>query len=428
MHTATVHSLTVFAKNLLRVCIGVFSMALFAQAPVTPPPNYIKTIQFKGGASKFSGTPIVKLGQGLTLSFDDLVGDEADYYYKISYYNYDWTPTTLSKNEYMDGFDNMRIKQYKNSRNTLQIYTHYTLHIPNQYTKKLKVSGNYMLEVYDADNHLVFSRPFILYEELASVQVAIKRARDLNYVNTEQVVNFSVSGGERIHFTNPDQNLKPLIFKNNNLKEAVSGVKPQYRMGSKLVYKYDQPLAFSGGNEFLYFDSKDVRGTTVNIRNYALKKIYNLYLYPDYPRARKIYTYNPDINGHFKVTTLQGEDPSLESEYTWVHFYLKTNQPLREGTPYIYGGFNNFTLNESTLLTYNPKSGFYEGKCLFKQGFYNYKYVLRRKDGSVDRNFFSGNFYQTENQYTVLIYYRAPGERYDRVVGIGSANSENITN
>ncbi len=49
---------------------------------------------------------------------------------------------------------------------------------------------------------------------------------------------------------------------------------------------------------------------------------------------------------------------------------------------------------------------------LFKQGYYDYKYVFLRNDGILDEGFISGNFVSTENDYTVLIYYLPPGGRY----------------
>ncbi|HLS31406.1 MAG TPA: DUF5103 domain-containing protein, partial [Flavobacteriaceae bacterium] len=360
---------------------------------------------------------------------DDLIGDEANYYYKISHFNFDWTPSDLSQNEYMSGFDDMRIKSYKNSFNTLQIYTHYKLTIPNADTRALKVSGNYMLEIYNDQEELIFSRRFIVYENLAGIGAQIKRSRDLKYINTKQIVNFSIVTGQNLSIKNPDQTIHTLLIKNNNLQNSIYDLKPQYRMGNELIYRYDQETAFNGGNEYLYFDSKDVRGVNVHIRKFELRDIYEIYLYTDKVRANDIYTYNPDINGAFLINTVQGRDPKIEAEYTWVHFFLKNDQPLRNGEEiHIYGGFNNFTIDGSTLMTYNSESGLYEGKRLFKQGFYNYKYVLKQQDGSIDEGFISGNFYQTENQYTIVAYYRAPGARYDRVIGVGSANSKDITN
>jgi len=416
-------------KNLFSLLIFfIFFISVSAQTPETLPPEYIRTIEFKGNTD-FSGTPIIKLGQSINLQFDDLIGDEADYYYKISHYNFDWTPSDLSRNEFMSGFDDMRIKSYKNSFNTLQIYTHYNLNIPNSDTRALKVSGNYMLEIYNDDEELVFSKRFIVYESLAGISAEVKRSRDLKHIGAKQVLNFSIHTSDDLSLKNPDDNVKTLLIKNNNLQNSIYDLKPQYRMGNELIYRYDQESAFMGGNEFLYFETKDIRGTNVNIQRIELDDIYNIYLYADKVRANDVYTYNPDINGDFVVNTIQGKDKKIESEYTWVHFFLKNDQPLKSGEElHIYGGFNNYVLDESTLMTYNSKTDLFEGKYLFKQGFYNYQYVLKKNDGSIDEGFISGNFEVTENQYTILAYYKEPGGRYDRVIGVGSANSKDLKN
>ena len=415
-------------KNLFNnICFLLITFSGIAQALETTPPDYIRTVQFQGN-SQFSGTPIIALGETLSISFDDLIGDEADYYYTIEHYDFNWQPSNLAKNEYMEGFDNMRILNYQNSFNTLQIYSHYTLNIPNRNTRRLKVSGNYMLKIFNDDKELVFSRKFMVYEDIALVKAEIKRSRNLKFIDTKQVVYFSVDGSDQIIFRNPDQNLKTLIIQNNNLQTSIYSLKPQYSLGNELVYRYDQEASFWGGNEYLEFDNKDVRAATMNIRSIELKDIYNTYLFTNKNRSYDPYTYDPDINGQFRVNTIQGEDPTIEAEYTWVHFSLANYEKLKGGEIHIYGNFNNFNLDESTKLTYNSKRDVFEGKRLFKQGFYNYKYVLLMPNGSIDEGFNSGNFDETENQYTILAYYREVGGRYDRIVGVGSANSRNISN
>lgn len=410
---------------ILFLTLGI-SLSCFSQALETLPPDYIRTVQFTG-STEFSGTPVVRLGQPLKLEFDDLVGDEADYYYTIEHYDFDWTPSDLAKNEVMKGYDNVRIFNYENSLNTLQIFSHYTLKIPNKYVKGLKVSGNYMIKIFNADDDMVFSRKFIVYEDIASVQVDIKRSRDVEFLDTKQVVNFSIDPGKNFSITNPAQNLKTILIKNNNLQNSIYDLKPQFNQGRKYIYRYDQKAAFWGGNEYLFFDNKDIRSSTMNIARIHLDEIYNTYLYPDENRFDKIYTYNPDINGNFVVRTIQGEEASIEAEYNWVHFKLPNRRDVK-GEVHIYGNFNNYTLDESTRMRLNPESGNYEGKRLFKQGFYNYKYVLKKPDGSVDKTFFSNSFDETENEYIVLAYYRGIGERYDRVIGVGSASSKDISN
>ena len=416
-------------KSLFLIFIAIlYSNITWSQQPEITPPAYIKTIQFEGG-TEFSGTPIVKLGESIRISFDDLIGDEADYYYKITHYNFDWTPSDLSKNEYMEGYDNMRIINYLNSYNTLQIYSHYWLEIPNKNTKRLKVSGNYMLEIYNNKDEIVFSRKFMVYEDIAKIATEIKRTRDLKYIDQKQAIYFSIDGSDNLLIRNPDSNLKTLIIKNNNLQESIYNLKPQYNTGNKFIYRYDKEASFWGGNEFLAFDTKDVRGTAMNIRKIELIDIYNTYLYANASRAHEPYTYNPDINGSYVIRTLQGENNNIEAEYTWVHFNLLNPYNIPEDAEiHLYGSFNNYTIDDSTKLTYNKKTDSYQLKHLFKQGFYNYKYILVNKDGSIDHGAISGNFDKTENNYTVLAYYRDLGGRYDRIIGVGSASSKNISN
>jgi len=80
-------------------------------------------------------------------------------------------------------------------------------------------------------------------------------------------------------------------------------------------------------------------------------------------------------------------------------------------------------------MDYNEKNAQYEKAVMIKQGFNNYMYIAADKDGVVDgQHAVDGNFYQTENDYTILVYYRENGQRYDKVIGIGQANSQNIIN
>ncbi|WP_081802009.1 type IX secretion system plug protein [Aquimarina atlantica] len=418
-----------FKSSLLLLLMHIVApYTFYSQSAVseTNTANHIKTIQLLTGA-EFSGIPILKLGDPFRITFDDINGDESDYYYRISHYNFDWTPSSLYKNEFLDGFDEIRIVNYENSFNTLQMYSHYTLSIPNEDTRRLKVSGNYLIEIYNDDDEVVFSRKFIVYEPLTSVKVYTKRSRDLKHIDTKQSVQFEINSPNEI-LRNPRQTVKTLVMQNNDLKNAITNLVPQFTIANSLVYKYDQESSFWGGNEFLFFDSKDIRASTVSTRSIELKDIYHNYLYSNRVRANRRYTYNPDINGNFVIRNLDAENNNVEADYVWMHFSLECYEPLEGGEIHIYGNFNNYTLDESTLLQYDKESGRYYNKSIFKQGFYNYKYVLLRPDGTIDPGFISGNFDETENEYTVLPYYRAPGARYDRVIGKGTGNSANITN
>lgn len=413
-------------KDYLTWILVLYTACLSAQVKQeTPAPNYIKTIEFTGN-SGISGNPVIALGETLNLRFDDIIGDEADYYYTIEHFNYDWTPSALVKSEYLSGFDDVRIFNYSNSYNTLQPYTHYYLSIPNKDTRGLRVSGNYIINVYNSSRELVFSRKFMVYQPVAQVGVSIKRSRDLAFINRKQTVNFSVYSPDLL-LRNPERTVQVAILQNNDLKNAVTNIAPQYSLGNELVYRYDQPTSFWAGNEFLKFDSKDVRAPTVHIGRIELRDIYHHFLFTDRSRETDPYTYNPDVNGQFVVRTLQGENSNIEAEYVWTHFTLQNYDALDGAEIHIYGAFNNFELDDSTRMKYNTESGFYENAMLFKQGYYDYKYVLLQPDGTLNPGYISGNFEQTENEYIVLVYYRDIGARYDQIIGAGAANSINIS-
>lgn len=416
-------------KNVfVTLCLIFFNTIGFTQTvDEVVAPNYIRSIQFYGDSQENNGNPILRLGEKITLSFDDIIGDEADYYYTIEHFNYNWEPTQLAKAEYLSGLDQIRIMNYQNSYNTLQPFSHYELNIPNQDTEGLKVSGNYMLKIFNESNELVFSRKFMVFEPIAKVAVTIKRSRDLNFVENKQVVNFSINSPD-VLLKNPNETVKVMIIQNQDLKGAIKDIKPQYTLANELIYRYDEETSFWAGNEYLQFDSKDLRASTASINYIEVKELYHHFLFLDRSRDTEPYTYHPDINGGFVIRSLQAQDPDIEAEYVWVHFKLKNFEPLEGGQLHLFGNFNNFNLNDETRLEYNEDSGFYETARLFKQGYYDYKYVLLNPDGSLNEGFISGNFDKTENQYQVLAYYRKLGARYDRLIGVGTANSRNITN
>ncbi len=410
-------------------CFAFFILSIFstiAQVEETTEPYYIRTIQFRGSSAQ-SELPIIKLGERVQLSFDDVKGNEADYYYKITHHNFDWTPSDLSKGEYLDGFDDVRIETYQNSFNTLQLYSNYTVSIPNRETRGLLKSGNYLLSIYDDNNDLVFSRKFMVVEQIAGVGVEIKRSRDIKHIHTKQVVQFTVNS-QSLLLINPKQTVKTLVLQNSNLKNAITNLVPQYTIGSELIYRYDQEAAFWGGNEFLAFDNKDERSATNGVRRVEVSDVYENILYSDISRADRPYTYNPDINGNFVVRKLNVQNQNIEAEYVRMHFNLMYYEDIDNKELHLYGNFNNWTIDETTYMKYDKQTDSYRNERLFKQGFYNYKYVLVDRDGSIDEGAVSGNFWQTENDYTVLVYFRDLGARFDRIIGMGTANSININN
>ena len=412
-------------RNLKLFIITLFvPLFLTAQVQEVDPPRDIKTISL-GVVDNASGLAIINLNDRLVLEFDVLNNLEEDFYYVIEHFDSDWNPSQLMKTEYLAGMDNLRIVDYVNSFNTYQIYSHYRLQIPNRQTR-LRVSGNYIIKIFDDYDDLVFSRKFMVVEPMANVAVQIRRSRDVALINETQSVDFNVTPTTS-NFNNPLETIKTTVLQNNNLKTAIHGLKPQYIMGNELVYRYTNASLFWGGNEYLFYENKDIRATNLGIQYIDLQDLYHSYLYTNIERSRKKYTFNPDINGGFKVTILDRDDPRIEADYSYVHFSLSATEFL-DATVYVYGGFNNFSTTKENEMVFNPNKGVYEATLLMKQGFYNYKYVVIDKENTLQEGAISGNFDETENNYKVLVYYRDLGARYDKLIGFGEANSVQMTN
>ncbi len=410
------------------ILLGIFYLVVNFTFSQSLSPDLVKSISFQKPNDNIASNHFIgAIGESFKISFDILSGFEHDLYYQIEHCDFNWKKSQLLKSEYLQGFDDLKIENYSSSFNTYQIYTHYNINFPNSNTS-FKKSGNYIIKILDKYGMELFRRKFILFENLSTVKSEIKRSRDIKFIHEKQVVNFEVNP-INIQFNNPSKTVKIKVFKNNDLNYSIENIKPQYNLGKKLIYKYDNELSFWGGNEYLYFENKFVRNTNIKIRSFDLNEIYNNYLYTDIPRKNKKYTYNPDINGGFLFDVNNSSNPEFEADYVNIHFSLKKSEIIdSENKIYIVGDFNNHEISENYIMSYNPVNKLYESVVKLKQGFYNYKYVAVNSNNKIIQGNIDGNFDETENEYNIIVYYRNYGDRYDRVVGVGKALSQYITN
>ena len=385
-------------------------------AQKTAPPN-IKSIQFQS-LNKTTFNHIIPLGNTIELNFDDLDGDQKEYYYKIQLMTHDWRESNLIANQYINGFQSNVIFDVENSFNTFQNYTHYTVQFPNQNTKITK-SGNYLLSILDDVGDVVFTRRFTLYENIAIVGVSASRSRNTKNMDKEQTVQFLVNHS-RLQINNPSQEIHVAILQNENWKTAITKIQPQFYKPNQLVYNYIKKTNFWGGNEYLFFDNKNIRNASVSIARSERKEIVHNYLYPYINRGLKSYSYNPDINGQFVIRNIEATNPKTEADYAMMYFSLKTGKEIENKEVYVYGAFNNFNLTEENKMNFDPLTNQYKVNFLLKQGFYNYTFVTKSAENLISESEIRGNFSQTENMYTVIVYHKAFGSLFDRVIGVGS--------
>lgn len=414
-----------FNFSLLFFVVFVVFTGISQNSVIQNPPDHIKSIVLRSKLTN-NYTPIIRLGTSFTLEFDDLSYDQQEYTYKIEHYDYNWQPSGLISTEYINGYASDYIRDFENSFNTLQPYTYYKLQIPNDNTQ-IKLSGNYVISVLNIYDEVLFSRPFIVYDSQVDVGVSVHRNRDIASLNSKQSLQFTINHPNLL-INNPSQEIKVAIYQNNDWNTVIKDLKPQFYRGSQLIYKYIDNISFWAGNEFLFFDTKQIRTANNNIARVTLNDIFDTYLYLDEERLHKPYTLYPDINGNFVIRSVDGGETSTEADYTWVHFRLETFENIGQDNIYVYGNFNGWQLTEENKMSFDENLKIYTCKMLLKQGFYNYLYVTANEEEKINNHAIEGSFFQTENDYTVLVYFRPFGSRYDQVIGYGHANSENLRN
>lgn len=416
---------TLQLKKIKQILLLLFSFVSFGQTLTEQiPPSHIQTVIFSADAVT-NNMPIIERNQSLKLSFDDLRGNETSYYYQIVRAEADWSPTKLFESEYLDGFNDLRIRNMENAYGTLQNYTHYQLEIPNADTN-IKLSGNYLLIISNREGDVVFSKKFLVAENKVPVGVSVHRLRELSEIDRKQRIELRVPLAG-LSIRQPEKEMSVFVVQNQQWNTLKKIHRFDYNINQVLQYMYAPELVFEGGNEYHYFDTKDLRSSGGNVAYVLREDLYQSILYPNYIRNGLVYTYAPDINGRYVVQTLNGTQPETEADYTQVVFGLRAKPSIPQVEYYVSGNFNYNQPQKHHKLNYEESLGYYSLTLPLKQGVYNYKFKVKDHNNQWVENAVSGSHWETENDYTALVYVRRFGERFDRLVGVGYGNSSKIS-
>lgn len=373
--------------------------------------------------------PILRLNstEQLQLTFDDLDTKVKPYKYTFTHCNADWTPSGLSPAEYMSGFYDGYMDSYEFSNHTLVQFVHYSLAFPNENTALL-LSGNYIISIFNEDepDKPILTKRFYLLDSQITISGKAKRASLIDDSDFKQEVNFTLYSGDNILY-DPFRNIKVAILQNWRYDIAITNLQPQIAKGNELDYNYfDGSNTFDAGNEFRHFDIKSLRYQSDRVQKIFLDSIYQVELLADEKKTFNVYSTQKDINGKFIIRNQDETESPLDADYCWVNFALLSDAPIIGGNFYIYGQLTNWQWLPEAKMSYNFKERIYEGKMLLKQGYYNYQYIFVENGsakGDVTRT--EGNHYETENDYNLLIYYREPGNLYDKLIGYQILNTIN---
>lgn len=369
--------------------------------------------------------PIMNLGGGnhLEIGFDEFSHEYHRYIYKVEHCNADWSPSTeIFESDYMNGFNGEPIEDYEKSFNTTVLYTHYSLRIPNE-NISLKLSGNYKLTVYNDEGDEpvpVLTACFSLVEPGVGIGATVSTNTDIDFNKSHQQVDFSVNYG-LVKVIDPHRELKTVVMQNRRWDNCVVNPKPNIQAANKIEFTHNRQLIFPAGNEYHKFEILDVHIPTLNVdRMEWFDPYYHAMLYPN--QTARNYLYDEDQNGAFIIRNSDDEDVATTCDYVFTHFTLKSPQ-LPGGEVYLNGEWTYNRFIPEYRMTYNRETQAYEATALLKQGYYNYNYLFV-PDGETQGNSgrTDGNFYETENEYIILVYHRPNGGRYDKLVGYRRMN------
>ena len=399
----------------------------------------------------------------LVLGSDDYVTISFDYfsheYHRLCCHlmhcDADGKPSELNESEFMEGFNDRPIDYYLNSLNTTFLYTHYAVDFPNG-NVELKVSGNYRVFIYEDDEsqqvnestsqqvaliykgHPVIAEAwFSVVEPLVTVSAKVSSNTDIDTHVAYQQVSFNISHSDYT-IERPDREIKVMVCQNHRPDMAVEGIQPTYIRPGLLEYVHNRNLIFPGNNEFRRFE-------VINM-HYGSQHVDKIDFYDPYYHAvlmadaeRRAYSFDADHNGRFLVRYNLAEDNETEADYFFAHFTLEVPHPFERGKIYVTGYFSDYSYAPAYQMTYNPATSAYECTVLLKMGAYDYYYVFKEDkatghlgNGAMGQQVnkstsqqvnkqmrtFDGSFYETENEYTIYVWHRPFGSRYDRLVAV----------
>lgn len=375
--------------------------------------------------------PIIDLNneeEKIKLSFDELGNDINDYSWQIIHCNMDWTQSELEPIEYLNGFFEGDIMDYSLSKNTTTNYINYSIDFPNDDVGFQK-SGNYIIKIFEQNNpsQIVLTRRFYTIDKKVHIKGSIFR-QPLKSNSNNQRINFTIDYNNAEIF-DPYAKLTTIIIKNGESLISTKNISPSKTGINELGFENIKELSFPGGNEFRHFDIKSLRFLSDKLEKiYYTGRFYKVILRPDIPsETNNEYNFKNDLNGKRLIKLENSDRSNIEADYCKVVFRLNAPLNLNKGNYYVFGAISDWGTSDKYKMAFDELKQQYTLTLFLKQGYYNYQYVFKSEGLTIDETsqWFSieGNYYQTENDYFIMTYYKNPSESSDELVGFVKINS-----
>lgn len=407
----------------------LFESNVFAQGGDKLFKENIKAVRFHMYGDQQS-LPIYNINSAdqLELNFDDLDANVKSYYYSFQLCDYNWMPVDISPFLYIKGFTQQRITNYRYSSIALTRYTHYQALLPDRSTS-ITMSGNYLLKVFiDGDtSKLAFTSKMLVLDQKAAIKAMVTQPFGAQLSRTHQKIQFTanISG---LNSFSAAQQIKVVILQNNRWDNALRGIAPTFVRGNLLEYNTDNSGIFSGGKEWRWLDLRSFRLQSDRVEKAEYKKAStDIFLFPDIDRSAQRYVYFRDLNGLYLIETYESINPYWQGDFATVNFSLvpPNVSAIKDKDIYLAGQLTNYELNDKTKMVFHEEKGVYECSVFLKQGYYNYTYIAVDKNNPQRKYDLEGDYWETENGYTILMYYKSFTDRADQLIGVGKINSRN---
>lgn len=382
--------------------------------------------------------PVITLNEPtvLKISFDDFSADYQEYTYSFELMNADWTAVDINSFDYLQGFNQQKIYDYQVSSISTQHYFHYSFSFPNANCKP-KISGNYLLKVFKNGDPqaLIFTHRIYVVDNIVPITAKVHEPFDGNLSRTHQKIQV-IADIKKIPFFQPNE-IKVQVVQNFNFDDAQWVTVPNFIRDNELEYFKEGQFVFPAGKEARWLDIRNFRLVSDRISKFEqVGGRTNVFVKPDVSRVQlPYYTFN-DLNGNFIISNTESLESDFQNDYALVHFtYMPpTRLPYVGQNLYLQGALTNNRLDQNAIMHFNAKLGLYQKTLLLKQGYYSYYYVLRdpsllqsQEESDISTEDYTeteGNHWETENSYSIFIYYRLPGGRHDQILGFAVIDSK----
>ena len=282
------------------------------------------------------------------------------------------------------------------------------------------LSGNYRITVSTENNEgsnvPVIQTYFAIVDRKVSIYPTCTTDTDIDHNNSHQQLSLKIDCSNLL-LRDAENEVKVIVLQNRRWDNAVIG--PQYTgiNNNTLLWEHCHNLIFEAGNEYRKAEFLSTRYPGMHGESVRwIDPFYHYTMMTDYPR--KNYLYDEDKNGLSVTRYDSNGDADYEADYVMMHFKLDMPCLPQDQQVYVYGQWTGNDLNPTCRMQYNDSEQAYTADILMKCGYYNYIYLCAKNDS--ERGYTQpteGNFFQTENEYDILVYHKPTGTRYWQLVG-----------